>query len=132
MAIKTGLGRGEHADINVTPLIDVLLVLLIICMVVQVPKSVGHEADIPQPANGAPARVQETAVVISIDDQLALHINQEEVNLDALAGRLKQIFSARGDRTAFIKATPDTEFQHVAQVIDMARASGVDHIGLLR
>ena len=138
MAFSTSGNGSVAAQINITPLIDVLLVLIIIFMVVQsMSKEKGLEAQIPQPAaENAPQPELARTIVIQIawggkDAPPVLKINQEEVSWNDLHGRLQDIFKQRAERVAFVRGDDDIDFEYVADVIDIARESGVDRVGLL-
>ncbi len=121
------------SEINITPMIDVLLVLLIIFMVISPGLSVGLDSQIPQTASG-PTREQvetENALVISIKGDSSLQINQETIPTEELQDRLGAILKARRDRSVFLQADSDLPFAAVADTIDGARGAGADRIGLL-
>ena len=125
-----GANRGIFVEMNVVPLIDVLLVLLVIFMIIP-HKQKGMMADLPQPATRGTSDPPDTAIVIQVLADGSLRINQESVNWDALRGRLEQIFGARANRTAFVRGDGALEFQVVAKVIDVMRAAGVSSVGLM-
>jgi biopolymer transport protein TolR len=97
----------------------------------------GLEAQIPQPALDSKAAPPERTVVIQVkwnaDDQpSSLKINSDDVKWIDLHSRLQEIFAGRAERVAFVKGDDDVEFEDVAKVIDIARGSGVDRVGLLK
>lgn len=128
-----GPSGGLKCDMNVTPFIDVLLVLLIIFMVIAPVTPKGLEALVPQPAPpGAPQNASESrTVVISVNKDHSLLINQDPITEGALQGRLEEIFKTRAERVVFVKGDPDLEYQPVAHVIDIAHGAGIDKVGLM-
>jgi len=113
-----------------TPLIDVLLVLLIIFMVIVPLKPVGLAARVPQDAKEQTLAAERT-LVITVQAGGAIRLNQESLPADGWPGRLRQALSLRADKTVYFRAEPDLEFRHVAYAIDEARGAGAGAIGLL-
>lgn len=129
-----GPGSGPRADINMTPLIDVLLVLLIIFMVITPLTPKGLEALLPQPPppnQPPPDPSVDRTVVIIINKDRSMMLNQEPVEERNLGQRLEDIFKTRAERVVFVKGDPDLEFQAVARAIDIAKGAGIDKIGLM-
>jgi biopolymer transport protein ExbD len=122
-----------RADINVTPFIDILLVLLVIFMTISPTPRAGLNAAVPQPPPPVPTeRKPENVIVLSMDRNGNIKINQEEVELSRLVERLQDIFRSRSDRTIFLQADEDLLFNDVAQVIDAAKGAGAGQLGLMR
>jgi biopolymer transport protein ExbD len=118
---------------NVTPLIDVLLVLLIIFMVL--PHHRGEQAEIPQPSSISlpdPAG----AIVVQLSDAgegrpPAVSINRKEVSWEKLDSALREIYEKRKEKAVFLKGDPEIDFQYVAEAVDIAHHAGVDRVGLM-
>ena len=120
-----------QADINVTPFIDILLVLLVIFMTISPNERTGLNAAIPQPPPPGPEQPQENVIVLSMDRNGIIRINQDEVEPSSLIERLQDIFKTRNDRTMFVQADDELLFNDVAQLIDAAKGAGVNRIGLM-
>jgi len=121
-----------RADINVTPFIDILLVLLVIFMTISPTRRTGLNAAVPQlPPPGPQQPKSEEVVVLSMNRNGMIKINQEEVDPSHLIERLQDIFKTRNDRTMFVQADDELLFNDVAQVIDAAKGAGVERLGLM-
>ncbi|MCU1261878.1 MAG: Biopolymer transport protein ExbD/TolR [Bryobacterales bacterium] len=133
MAFNVGGGGGVQSNINMTPMIDILLVLLIIFMAISPVHPKGLEALAPQPPppNSPPPPENDTTVVISIDKQHNVKINQEASSWDGLEERLVAIFKLRNQRVVFIKGDPDLDYSYIAQAIDIAHGANIDKVGLM-
>ncbi len=125
---------GVMMNLNVTPLIDVLLVLLIIFMIINPPKPFGLGALAPQPNKNKKENpdVLARTIVVSIDAQRQISINQTQVTRDQLGTQLGDIFKTRNEHIMFVKGDPSLPFGDVAQIIDIAKGAVPDmKIGLI-
>ncbi|MGH9354462.1 MAG: ExbD/TolR family protein [Terriglobia bacterium] len=133
MAMTVGKKGGPVNDINVTPLIDVLLVLLIIFMIIVPQTKHGLSALVPQPNKDKQQNqaVLNRTIVVTIDANQKVAINQTPVTMQDLGTQLTNIFKTRNDRIMFIKGDPNLPFGTVAQVIDIAHGAEIDKIGII-
>ena len=130
MAMVVGGLRGTITDMNVVPLIDILLVLLVIFMII--PHQRGLDALIPQQSTHAEKEPpREEVVVVQVLADGTLRLNQQPVAWEALGTRLGEVFKTRPSRTAFIRGDAPVEFGVVARVIDVMHTSGIASVGLL-
>jgi biopolymer transport protein TolR len=134
MGMAVGEHKGVVADMNVVPLIDILLVLIIIFMVITPTTPKGLDALVPQPA---PPNAKEDPELLAktIVVQVALNgkvkINQDDVTWEDLGPRLDTIFKERAEKVAFVKGDDNVPFAEVARAIDIMRGSGIDKVGLI-
>lgn len=128
-----GSNQGPKADINMTPMIDVLLVLIIIFMVITPLTPKGLEALVPQPPppNQKQTLSDQRTVVITIDARHNLTINSEPTDEARLGARLEDIFKTRAERVVFVKGDPSLDFMWVAKAIDIAHGAAIDKVGLM-
>jgi biopolymer transport protein ExbD len=134
MGMAGGSGKGPNSNINITPFIDILLVLLIIFMVIQPMVQYDLQARVPQKLPDELPEdliIKSDAIVVSIDRQDGYRINQDAVLFDQLGSRLFDIYSARANKNMFILGDVDLAFDDVVKVIDIAKGAGVGDIGLL-
>ena len=135
MAMLPGGKAGPSASMNVTPLIDVLLVLIIIFMVLPTPKQTGEEALIPHPPEKVQPDPPERTLVLQLFESRGsrpqLKLNGEEVRWGDLRARLNDVLKLRAERVLFVKADADLDYEYVAQVIGIAHSAGADHVGLI-
>ena len=137
MAMNLGASGNRGAEINVTPLIDVLLVLLIIFMVLPPLHNVGEKAVIPQPPekNPPPEIVQPSVIVLQMAPDPkgppVLRINGQDTNWTDLRPKLETIYKQRSDKAMFVRADEALDWEPVAQAIDIAHTAGVVNVGVI-
>ncbi len=136
MSMSAGNGSGARSAINVTPLIDVLLVLLIIFMVIQPNTVRGLGALVPQPPTDPNNPVVNpltivVQVVANGANGVTYKINDDTFNKVDIEPRLAEIFETRAEKVMFVKGDKDLDFSLIADVIDFGHQAGVDNIGVL-
>jgi biopolymer transport protein TolR len=134
MAMAVGGSGGAKADINVTPLIDVLLVLLIIFMVITplTPKGLNTLVPQPPPPNQPPPPPnQDPTVVVEVLKDKSIQINGTPVKESELETKLEDIFKTRATKVVFVKGDPDIDYRYVAEAIDDAKGAGLDKVGIM-
>jgi len=132
MAMKVGGKKGSISDINITPYIDILLVLLIIFMVITPVRQMDLDVKIPQTSeNAEPGAVDPNVIVVSISEAFQIAINQEQTTIGNLGAKLQEIYSARANKNMFVSASAKLPYGDVVKVIDIAKGAGVGDIGLL-
>jgi biopolymer transport protein ExbD len=123
------------AQINVTPLIDILLVLLITFLLITPVNSIGEEARIPRDDPRQPADPDVVVLQLSLTTgsvgAVQLAINHQKVEWSALGDTLQQTFKTRGDKTLFLVSDRDIDFRYIAQVTDAAHAAGAENVALV-
>ena len=121
---------GIVSEMNVVPLIDILLVLLVIFMMIPHHQK-GLKAALPQTSERPALKTPDETIIVQVAADGSVRINQSAVRLDQLGERLQQIFAPRSDRVAFLQADRSLEFQAVAHVLDLMQTAGATPIGLL-
>jgi biopolymer transport protein TolR len=129
MAMQMVGKGGAFAEMNVVPLIDILLVLLVIFMIIPHHQK-GLDAMVPQPATSTTAPDPEGVIVVQVRASGELRINEQPVAWDQLRSRLEAIFNQRATKVAFIRGEAPVEFAQVARVVDVMHGSGIS-VGLL-
>jgi biopolymer transport protein ExbD len=134
MAMSVGENTGgSMAEMNIVPLIDILLVLLIIFMVITPLTPHGLDALVPQPNPNKEQNqdLENKTVVVQVLENNKLKINNEDATWDGLGPRIEQIFKDRAEKIAFVKGDDDVLFEEVARAIDIMRSAGIDKVGLI-
>lgn len=129
MGADVGGSTSSKSEPNVVPLCDILLVLLIIFMVITPVAQKGIDIQLPEQStstSGGPG-----GIVLTLEKDLTLKINQEPISRDMLENRLKDLYIRRTDKTIFIRADRTVTYKEVLNIIDIAKGSGIEVLGVV-
>jgi biopolymer transport protein TolR len=132
MSMNVGGGGGIKSEINVTPLVDVVLVLLIIFMVIQPMLQVGYEVETPPEVKSAqPPPPNSDQVIIRMDADGKTFINKEEVPMARFGERLRTAMTGREKKLAFFAADGELPYDKVVEFMDLCRNNGAQNLGIV-
>jgi biopolymer transport protein TolR len=131
MGIDVGAKGSSMVTMNVVPLIDILLVLIIIFMVITPLTPKGLDASIPQPSKTDTPNPGLKTIVVQVFDTGKLKINEEDATWNSLGVRLSDVFKERAEKVAFVQSEDGVRFFDVARAIDIMRSSGIEKVGLM-
>jgi biopolymer transport protein TolR len=129
MGADVGGNTSSKSEPNVVPLCDILLVLLIIFMVITPVAQKGIDVQLPEPSQGQQG--DKSGIVLTLEKDLSLKINQEPITRDMLDSRLKDLYLRRTDKTIFIRADKSVTYSDVLKIIDIAKGSGIEVLGVV-
>jgi biopolymer transport protein TolR len=130
--MQVGGGGSLRSDINVTPLVDVVLVLLIIFMVITPVVQMGYLVKVPPkaPANLPPAAIQDQ-IILRLQADKSVLINKESVPYDQFPTRMRDILHGNSSKMVFFQGSPDVDYETTMAFLDLARSSGAKNIGII-
>ena len=129
--VVTGEIPHASADMNVTPLIDVLLVLLIIFMAALPLSQKGVDVNLPLETNKPEQKTNNEQIVFEFNADRSMAVNKQPVTLSNLEGKLREVFETRREKTMFIVGDPSLRYGEIIQAIDAAKGAGVDKVGIV-
>jgi biopolymer transport protein ExbD len=130
--MQVGGSGSMRSDINVTPLVDVVLVLLIIFMVITPVVQMGYLVRVPPkaPANLPPSAVQDQ-IIIRLQDANRVAINKEEMTVEQFPNRIREILRGNTSKMVFFAGARDVDYETTMRFLDLAKASGARNIGII-
>jgi len=133
MSMNVGGKKGAMADINITPYIDILLVLLIIFMVITPVRQLELQVKVPQPPDVTVVQPPSDAIVVTVGEAAYVAVNQEQTTMLKLGEKLRDIYKSRSEKNnqMFISASAKLPYGDIVRVIDIAKSAGVGDIGLI-
>jgi len=131
MAVQLGGGGGVKSDINVTPLVDVMLVLLIIMMIVAPLLNQGVSLQLPQAQNSTEMPETQGQTVLAITADGSYWVDSIQVPLNGLARRMDEVLSSKNEQLVIIKADDEAQYGAVMEALDELRTLGIEDIGLI-
>ena len=131
MSMNVGGAKGAMSNINITPYIDILLVLLIIFMVITPVSQMDLDIKVPQKSENPEGAVAPNVIVVSLGESGQVAINNDAVSIVSLGRELQKIYSERSNKNMFISASARVIYGDVVKIIDIAKGAGVGEIGLI-
>jgi biopolymer transport protein TolR len=130
-AVGGPAGGGYKSDINITPLVDIVLVLLIIFMVITPLLQMGYDVKVPPKAQLDTPQPPADQLIVSLTPSGRMYLNKEQLDTQSLALRLSEILKNRRDKTVFFSADDAVAYGEVARVMDLIRTAGAKNIGIV-
>jgi|SRR4051794_23360475 len=131
MAMNVGGSTGVKSDINITPLVDVVLVLLIIFMVVTPILQMGYEVQVPPKVESAVPPPTSDQVIVRMDRDGSTWINKQQVQRNEFPGKLREVLTGRSSKVVFFAADGELPYDQVADFMDLCRNNGAENLGIV-